>query len=145
MKIKHGFTLIELLIVIAVIGGLSSIAIFSFNGSQRSARDAKRQSDLKQYQTAVETFANRSNGLFPAVSGNQDLSAMCSTLGLSSCPDDTRTGENYNYNPLGGRTDYVMWVEMERRNSSGNIEFFVICSVGKTGKSTTEPNANCPL
>lgn len=149
MKNFRGFTLIELLVVIGVIGGLSAIGIFSFVGAQKSARDTRRQSDLRQYQTAVEVYANRNGGLYPNPNGTgiSDLSSMCggTLLNLPSCPDDATTGENYNYSTNASRTDYVMWVQMERKNSSGNDEYFILCSEGKAGKLATEPaSAVCP-
>ena len=56
--IKKGFTLIELLIVISIIGILVTIVSASFVTSQKQARDVQRKSDLKQYQNALENFAN---------------------------------------------------------------------------------------
>lgn len=53
---KKGFTLIELLVVIAIIGLLSTLAVVAFGNTRIKARDAKRQSDLKVLQTAVEMY-----------------------------------------------------------------------------------------
>ena len=54
MKNKKGFTLIELLVVIAIIGLLSTLAVVSLNGARSKARDARRTSDLKALQSAIE-------------------------------------------------------------------------------------------
>lgn len=53
-KQQKGFTLIELLVVIAVIGMLASIVLVSLGPARARARDAKRQSDIRQISTAME-------------------------------------------------------------------------------------------
>jgi len=53
---KNGFTLIELLVVIAIIGLLSSTVLASLNTARAKARDARRISDMKQLQLAIELF-----------------------------------------------------------------------------------------
>lgn len=62
---KKGFTLIELLVVIAIIGLLSTLSILALNSARARARDAKRISDVKQIQTALEMYYN-DTGDYPA-------------------------------------------------------------------------------
>ena len=62
---KKGFTLIELLVVIAIIGLLSTLAVVALNNARSKARDAKRISDIKQIQTALELYYNDANS-YPA-------------------------------------------------------------------------------
>ncbi|MCR4280783.1 MAG: type II secretion system GspH family protein [Candidatus Kaiserbacteria bacterium] len=59
-----GFTLIELLVVIAIIGILSSIVLASLNTARQKSRDARRVSDIKQLQLALELYYD-ANGTYP--------------------------------------------------------------------------------
>lgn len=55
---RKGFTLVELLVVIAIIGLLATIAFLSLNRARSKARDAKRVSDVRQLQSAMELYYN---------------------------------------------------------------------------------------
>ena len=57
-KDKKAFTLIELLVVIAIIGLLSTLSVIALNSARAKARDAKRISDVKQMQVALEMYYN---------------------------------------------------------------------------------------
>lgn len=56
MRNKKGFTLVELLVVIAIIGLLSTLAVVALGSARSKARDARRISDIKQAQTALELY-----------------------------------------------------------------------------------------
>lgn len=68
MTNKKGFTLIELLVVIAIIGLLSTLAVIALGSAREKSRDAKRLSDLKQVQTALELYYTDNNE-YPAGPG----------------------------------------------------------------------------
>jgi prepilin-type N-terminal cleavage/methylation domain-containing protein len=53
---REGFTLVELLIVIAIIGVLSSSAIFNLNIGRQKARDSIRLAELRVVTTALDTY-----------------------------------------------------------------------------------------
>ena len=55
-KATSGFTLIELLVVIAIIGVLATVVLASLNTARRKSRDARRVTDLKQIQLALELY-----------------------------------------------------------------------------------------
>lgn len=55
-RLTGGFTLIELLVVIAIIGVLASIVLASLNSARRKSRDARRITDIKQIQLALELY-----------------------------------------------------------------------------------------
>jgi len=59
-----GFTLVELLVVVAIIGLLASVVLTSLGLVRVKARDTRRSSDLKNFQTALELYAT-SNYHYP--------------------------------------------------------------------------------
>lgn len=150
--------MIELLVVIAIIGILASLALVSFSGSQKQARDTKRKSDIKQYQNSLEQFANQNNGLYPSrtdLAGANASSALCSDLSLSSCPEDPRYDDDntfvYKYQsdgsgtPTVDGTQYVLWGKLENPSTT---TYFVSCSSGSVGEVTTgipPTGGACPL
>ncbi len=62
---RGGFTLIELLVVVAIIGLLSSVVLASLNTARAKGRDAKRVSELKQVQLALEYYYDK-YGYYPS-------------------------------------------------------------------------------
>lgn len=153
----QGFTLIELLVVISLIGILASLALVSYTGAQRQARDAQRKSDLRQYQTALESFANRKGGLYPSYTTTVSAAgSLCTALGnsISGCPQDPRNLDDasfvYNYQSDGtgaGSTTgvrYVLWAKLEN-----TTDYWVVCSDGRNAAKAQAGFAvsggNCPL
>jgi len=115
---KSGFTLIELLVVISIIGILAAMVTVSFTASQRQARDSARKSDLRQYQTTLESYANKTNGLYPVFAAATSASAsLCTPLGLATCPEDAKNASDstfeYKYQSDAGGTTYVLWDKLE--------------------------------
>lgn len=68
-KFIKGFTLIELLVVIAIIGVLASIVLASLNSARRKSRDARRITDVKQIQLALELFFDGQGSAYATSSG----------------------------------------------------------------------------
>ena len=58
---KKGFTLIELLVVISIISLISSIVLASLNSAKMKSRDARRMSDMKQMEIALELYYDANN------------------------------------------------------------------------------------
>ena len=152
------FTLIELLVVVSIIGILAALATVSFTSTQKQARDIARKSDLKQYQNALEAYANKNNGLYPAwFSGSATMSMLCSTLGIAgTCPNDPKYDATdgdpppYKYQTNGTTNDlaakatrYVLWARLENISNT----YWVVCSTGQSGKissSTVFSTGGCP-
>lgn len=157
-NLVSAFTLIELLIVVAILGVLAAFVVVRFVGPQNAANDAKRQSDLRQYQSSLEVYANRSNSLYPSHTSTTTLNSMCGTteLNIPNCPGNPKpslgSGYNYNYQSNAGRTTYVVWARLEKKPNSTQDEHFVLCSTGQAGKATSATGAalsvsggSCPI
>ncbi|MBI4032332.1 prepilin-type N-terminal cleavage/methylation domain-containing protein [Candidatus Berkelbacteria bacterium] len=111
-RATRGFTLIELLTVIAIIGILTTVVTVNVSSSRRQARDARRKTDLKTIQTAVELYTNAkgeppqsetwltSNG----GSGTQWITGLENYL--SSVPQDPRNDETYYYRYKSGKSGF---------------------------------------
>lgn len=92
-KTTKGFTLIELLVVIAIIGILSSVVLASLNSARQKGRDAKRISDVKQIQLALELYYD-ANGKYPNVVSTTTLV----TPGyIAALPQDPVGNTEYSY------------------------------------------------
>ncbi len=141
-KLKQGFTLIEMLVVISLIGILAALGMVSFSSVQKQARDTTRKSDLKQYQTSLESYASKNSGNYP-VSGSTVISsgAVCTALAIGTCPADPKTPtQDYRY--IGTATNYAIWATLENKSV-----YWINCSNGKNGEmpTTTTVTAACPL
>ena len=96
-----GFTLIELLVVIAIIGILSSVVLASLSSARAKSRDARRMSDLRQVQTALELYYS-DFGRYPTDGAGTLLSEIDAALAPKYIPslpaDPRRTGSSgYRY------------------------------------------------
>ena len=107
---QPGFTLIELLVVIAIIGLLSTLAIVALNSARQKSRDAKRVSDIKQVQTALELYFADQNGYPAGVNttlGSAGSTTLSSTNGFSGSAAGTTYMGLVPSNPSPGGAGYV--------------------------------------
>lgn len=83
MKRQQAFTLIEILVVIAIIAILMTIAIVALGDLQKKGRDAKRLSDLKVIQSALEQY-HADNNFYPLnIAENPNLMELIGNLNQS--------------------------------------------------------------
>ncbi len=127
MKNNKGFTLIELLVVIAIIGLLSTLAVVALGSARQKSRDAKRLSDIKQIQTALELYYTDQNqypvqtaaitiGDGTAVcldnSAGGFVAAGCANAYMGLVPGDPSNGGSYTYVSADGTT-YTITANLE--------------------------------
>jgi general secretion pathway protein G len=130
---KKGFTLVELLVVIAIIGILSSVVVTSLNSARVKTRDAKRLSDIKQIQLALEMYQD-ANSHYPT-----DITSTSLSPYLSLIPTDPSTGAAYKYAyyPSSDPTSFHLGAVLE---DASNSNF----SNDKDCNSLANPPVNCP-
>ena len=131
MKNKKGFTLIELLVVIAIIGLLATLAVVALQNARQKSRDAKRVSDIKQMQTALDLFYS-DNNTYPAEAaaitlGQAATDALCGggfvAAGDATCtvdetymdrvPADPVDNTTLIYQYTGDATSFAITFELE--------------------------------
>ena len=114
--VRQGFTLVELLVVISIIGVLSTLAVVSLNNARQKSRDAKRVSDIKQVQTALElyfvdksTYSVQGTNASPITLGSTNAKSLSSGAGFASAtgysgtmymgvvPSDPLSDQSYTY------------------------------------------------
>jgi prepilin-type N-terminal cleavage/methylation domain-containing protein len=130
---KRGFTLIEILVVVAIISILASVVLVGLGPTQQSGRDARRLSDLREVQNALELYFSKC-GYYPGptVSGScgstpwsqtskwADLTAAItgSNIGVSTVPNDPSAGHTYYYGTPSGGASYILAATLENSNNS---------------------------
>ncbi|MDP2586962.1 MAG: type II secretion system protein [Candidatus Komeilibacteria bacterium] len=128
---KKGFTLIELLVVIAIIGLLSTLAVVSLNNARSKARDARRTSDLKTIQSALELYKGDSSNSaifnMPAAGAGAWLTigttggALASYLPGGMPVDPSNSGANIytlcTNETVGGPMNYILASQLENTTS----------------------------
>jgi len=138
-NLQKGFTLIELLVVIAIIGLLASIILASLNSARVKARDARREADMKEVQTALELYYNDHNAYIintTAITTNAGFATALNALStggyMSTIPSDP--GSNvYKYITNASGSFYCLGVNTEGTPPSSSCN---TTSLGTTAPAT---------
>ena len=97
-KGNKGFTLIELLVVIAIIAILSTVVMAGLNSARAKGRDAKRLSDIKQLQSALELCFDNGVG-YPSIATAITIGTGAGLLTTTNCASASIPFSTY-MNPL---------------------------------------------
>jgi type II secretion system protein G len=134
---KKGFTLIELLVVVAIMGMLAALAVVSLNNARARARDARRVSDIKQIQTALELYYLDQN-TYPNLTIDTAIDGRCLSANgfAASCTDPVYMAvvpENpkpYN-DHTECTTEYASYVYSRQSNRSYTLKYCVGADIGQ--------------
>jgi prepilin-type N-terminal cleavage/methylation domain-containing protein len=145
---RKGFTLIELLVVVTIIAVIATAVLVNIvPSSLKRARDTERKSNLKQYQTALESYANNNTALYPSAGTQVSVTTLCANSSsalynyMSKCINDKKAGFTYTYT-----SDTLKWVLTSYLELSKN--YWIVCSNGKSGTTASIgsiTNGVCPL
>ena len=153
-KAKKGFTLIELLVVIAIIGLLSSIVLVSLGPARQKARDAKRQSDIRQINLAMEMCYDDSGcntGIsggaekYFAISNATDTVTVIGNYMLTDAVPKDPSGVSYGYGWTLNAFPYQYYCVFTLLEFPATTTWFCASNKGVFSKEYPGPpsNANC--
>jgi len=122
-----GFTLIELLVALSIIAVLSTIALLTFREVMQGARDGKRQTDLKQIQSAAEQY-RADAGFYPT----RQASGICANGRLQiGCPLKNLAGDK-------------TYLNLVPKDPKGISEYYYDAKPGSpTACDNTTPSTRC--
>ncbi len=113
---KKSFTLLELLVVLGIISVIVTMAFSSYSTAQKKARDAKRQSDLKTAQQAMEQCYSVNNFQYPTITNfNGTLSMTCPAPNnnITFSIQDPLNNSSYYYNSIFMSNSYRITCNLE--------------------------------
>jgi len=111
---RKAFTLIELLVVIAVIALLSTLSVVALSSARAKSRDARRLSDIKQIQTALEMYLDDA-GTYPASLTTGAPLSYGGMVFLASIPGDPLGDAQYLYTQTDGGDNYTLGFTLETK------------------------------
>jgi len=130
---KKGFTLIELMIVIAIIAILAAVLVPNFMRAREASRLTACKSNLKNISTAVETYSNDWDGLYPGGTG-----------GIASITKIESGSSNTSIKTL--QDDYIQKTtkcptakEHYFFSQTQSVRYWIYCAAAKKANQTSVP------
>ena len=115
---KKGFTLIELMVVILIIAILGAIGLVSFSEANKSARDAKRKTDIESTKQALLLYKQENAG-YPSSGTFSTVADALVTAGLLTSRPTEPKASWPAYNRSGsGTTSFCICADLE--GTTGN-------------------------
>jgi prepilin-type N-terminal cleavage/methylation domain-containing protein len=148
-KRQKAFTLVELLVVITIIGTLSGIVLVSLSGARSRARDAIRQSDIRQLVSAQGIYYGFNDGYYtsvpPGEGGSPSIGRYLSPMHDPRCPGSecvdyvwrTNTGDlNCDSSQLDSEAGewFCVYAVMEEKSTDPNNTIYFCASHRGTKK-----------
>lgn len=130
-KKKNGFTLFELLVSISIIAILTAVAVVSFGGVNKKARDSRRMADLEKIRIALEAVKQAGTTYPVAVGNTANLTDY-----LDKWPTDPKTKGVYVYVRSTGYV-YRIGASMEDLGSTNTANFS--CGSGSCNYRVVNP------
>lgn len=122
---QQGFTLIELLVVISIIAIISGVGLMSLGAVQRSGRDAHRESDLRNIQSALQQYY-ADNNFYPP-SGSNSLNSLTSgKVYLKTIPVDP-SGGSYGYIASSSSSSNTTCTNTDT-NPANRCHYYALCT-----------------
>ncbi len=127
-KTLKGYTLIEMLMVVAIIGVLASSILIGLGSARSKARDARRITDLKSTQTALELYYSK-YGVYPSRSPGSNetwewadlvnvLTSSETGLKISKVPKDPLNNTEYVYKYATDGQNYILGAKLETKDQA---------------------------
>lgn len=107
----EGFTLIEVLVAMTIVAVLMGLALVSYQGARKSARDGRRKADLEQVRSALE-MCRADTGSYPVGTlYSVTNSITCGAITYMTMPADPLADRRYVY--LGTANAYTLCAALE--------------------------------